>query len=124
MNFGLATAFVAILSWTGTAWEGSNAPRGLAPRASNITAYKTLADETLKAFKAGDLATAKKKAKELEKAWDTTGKTDLAKKQELWKEIDTAMDGFIDPILKEEKPDPANVEAGYKDFIAKLNKAA
>ena len=124
MNFGLVAAFVASLSWTGMAWAGQPAPGSVTLRASNIAAYKTLADETLKAFKAGDLATAKKKAKELEKAWDTTGKADLAKKQDLWKEIDTALDGFIDPILKEEKPDPAKVEAGYKDFIAKLNKAA
>jgi hypothetical protein len=124
MKLGLMAAFLASVSWTGIVAVGAEAPRSMTLRASNIAAYKTLADETLKAFKAGDMATAKKKAKELEKAWDTTGKTDLAKKQDLWKEIDAAMDEFIDPILKEEKPDPAKVEAGYKDFIAKLNKAA
>src|SRR5579862_2605546 len=123
MNLGIGAAVLATLAWTPVATAGEDGASGAALRASNIAAYKTLADETLKAFKAGDMATAKKKAKELEKAWDTTGKSDLAKKQDLWKEIDTAMDGFIDPILKEEKPDPAKVEMGYKDFIAKLNKA-
>ncbi|HVR85213.1 MAG TPA: hypothetical protein VMU54_12930 [Planctomycetota bacterium] len=124
MKLGLAAAFLASLTGIGRVSAGEDALRSVSLRASGIAAYKTLADETLKAFKAGDMATAKKKAKELEKAWDTTGKADLAKKQDLWKEIDTALDGFIDPILKEEKPDPAKVEAGYKDFIAKLNKAA
>jgi hypothetical protein len=124
MNLGLAAALAASLWSAGMAWAGEETSGGVRLRASNIAASKTPADETLKAFKAGDLATAKKKAKELEKAWDSTGKADLAKKQDLWKEIDTALDGFIDPLLKEEKPDPAKVEAGYKDFIAKLNKAA
>jgi uncharacterized membrane protein YkoI len=84
--------------------------------------YRTLADDAIKAFKSGDLANAKKKAEELEKAWDTTGKKDLSKKPELWKEIDTAMDAYIDPLMKEASPDAAKVEAAYKEFIAKLNK--
>jgi|SRR5579862_224404 len=118
----LVAAVLASLAWAEVATADEPSP-SVSLRAGNIGMYKTLADDTLKAFKAGDLATAKKKAKELEKAWDTTGKTDLAKKQDLWKEIDAAMDEFIDPILKEEKPDAAKVEMGYKDFIAKLNKA-
>jgi uncharacterized membrane protein YkoI len=86
--------------------------------------YRTLADDALKAFKAGDFATAKKKAKELEKAWDTNSKADLAKKPELWKEIDTALDAFIDPLLKEASPDATKVQAAHKEFIAKLSKAS
>jgi hypothetical protein len=116
----------AVLASSGLPGASASEPASHAEwvSAPNIGTYKTLADDTWKAFKSGDLATAKKKAKELEKAWDTTGKTELAKKPDLWKEIDTALDAFIDPILKEEKPDPAKVEAGYKDFLAKLNKAA
>jgi uncharacterized membrane protein YkoI len=86
--------------------------------------YKTLADEALKAFKAGDLATAKKKAKDLEKAWDSTSKTDLAKKPELWKEIDAAVDAFIDPLMKDAAPDAAKVQTAHKDLFAKLNQAS
>jgi hypothetical protein len=86
--------------------------------------YKTLADAALKAFKGGDLAGAKKKAKELEKAWDANSKSDLGKKQDLWKEIDAAVDAFIDPLMKEASPDAAKVEAAHKDLIAKLNKAS
>lgn len=119
----LGAVLVALLTSSAVASAEELAPPSVLVRAG-IEKYKMLADETLKYFKAGDLATAKKRAKELEKAWDTTGKADLAKKQDLWKEIDTALDEFIDPILKEEKPDPAKVEAGYKDFVAKLNKAA
>jgi hypothetical protein len=124
MNIGLMTAILVSLAWIGMPASGYEASQCTALPASNIGAYKTLADETWTAFKAGDLTTAKKKAKELEKAWDSTGKTDLAKKPDLWKEIDTAMDSFIDPILKEEKPDAAKVEMGYKDFLTKLKKAA
>jgi len=119
-----AAALVAALASFGMALGTETVPRGGSLCAGGLDKYKALADETLKAFKSGDLATAKKKAKDLEKAWDSTGKTDLGKKQELWKEIDAAMDEFIDPILKEEKPDAGKVEAGYKDFVARLAKAA
>lgn len=124
MKCVILAARLASLVSTGMTAAGNDASRCTTLRAGNIGAYKTLADETWTAFKAGDLATAKKKAKELEKAWDSTSKTDLAKKPDLWKEIDTALDSFIDPILKEEKPDAAKVETAYKDFLAKLKKAA
>ncbi|SRR5258708_10371388 len=120
----IMAAILASLLSTGMTAARNDASRCTTLPAGNIGAYKTLADETWTAFKAGDLATAKKKAKELEKAWDSTSKTELAKKPDLWKEIDTALDSFIDPILKEEKPDAAKVEAAYKDFLAKLKKAA
>src|SRR5438105_4355078 len=44
----------------------------------NMTPYRNLAAETLKAFQAHDVATARKKARELEVAWDT-GEKDLKK---------------------------------------------
>ena len=90
---------------------------------TNLAEYKTLADDALKAFKAGDLAGAKKKAKDLEKAWDTNSKEDLGKNKDLWKEIDTALDAYIDPLMKESAPDPKKVQGAYEDFIAKLKKA-
>jgi len=93
-------------------------------RDDKMAPYRVLADEALKVFKAGDLAGAKKKAKELEKAWDTNSKADLAKKPELWKEIDTALDTFIDPLMKEAAPDAAKVQAAHKEFLAKLAKAS
>lgn len=101
-----------------------NAEKEAGAAEDKMAPYKALADDAWKAFKAGDLAKAKKKAEELEKAWDTKAKKDLEKKPDLWKEIDTAMDGFIDPLMKEASPDAAKVEAGYKDFLSKLAKAS
>lgn len=124
MKLGITAVVLACLAWNARTAAGTDAPGCASLPGGNLGTYKTLADETWAAFKAGDPATAKKKAKELEKAWDTTSKAELAKKQDLWKEIDTALDSFIDPILKEDKPDAAKVESAYQDFLAKLKKAA
>src|SRR6476469_2579453 len=50
----------------------------------NMTPYRNLAADTLKAFKASDLATAKKKAKELETAWDKNEKALQKKSPNVW----------------------------------------
>jgi hypothetical protein len=88
----------------------------------NMTPYRNLAADTLKAFKAQDMTTAKKKAKELEKAWDNEQK-DLKKKSvDVWTQIDKAMDDFIKPIAGK-APDAAKVQAAYEAFVAKLQLA-
>jgi hypothetical protein len=86
--------------------------------------YRTLAEETLKAYNGGDKATAKKKARELEKAWDTTGKSELASNPDLWESIDQSMDAFIKPVIKDDGTDPSKIKAAYDEFINGLNKAA
>jgi hypothetical protein len=88
-----------------------------------MTHYRTLAGDALKAFQAGDMATAKAKSRELEKAWDSEQKALRAKSPDIWKAIDDAMDAFIKPIMKEASPDAAKVQAAYDDFIAKLQTA-
>src|SRR5438477_11393638 len=63
----------------------------------NVTAYRTLATESLTAFKAGDRKTAAEKAKELEKAWDKN--TEFKKcSPDTWKTTDKAMDGCSKPV--------------------------
>ena len=62
-----------------------------------MTPYRTLAADTLKAFKANDMPTAKKKARELEVAWDSREKALQKKSPDLWSQIDKAMDAFIKP---------------------------
>ena len=88
----------------------------------NMTPYRTLAADTLKAFKANDLATARKKAKELETAWDKNEKALQKESPEVWNQIDKAMDDFIKP-LSAKAPDAGKVQATYDAFIAKLKLA-
>src|SRR6202035_2648684 len=57
----------------------------------NMTPYRKLAADTLEAFKAHDLPGAKKKARELEVAWDTREKALQKKSPDLWGQIDKAM---------------------------------
>jgi hypothetical protein len=88
----------------------------------NMTPYRTLAADTLTAFKAHDMSTAKKKARELEVAWDTREKALQKKSPDLWGQIDKAMDAFIKP-LEDKSPDAAKVQTAHDTFIAKLQLA-
>jgi hypothetical protein len=89
----------------------------------NMSPYRKLAEDTLKAFKAMDLPTARKKAKELETAWDKNEKALQKESPKVWDEIDKAMDDFIKP-LQDKAPDAAKVQTAYDAFIAKLKLAA
>ena len=88
----------------------------------NMTPYRKLATDTLQAFKAHDMPTAKKKARELEVAWDTREKALQKKSPDLWGQIDKAMDAFIKPV-QDKSPDPAQIQTAYDTFIAKLQLA-
>jgi len=87
-----------------------------------MTPYRKLATDTLQAFKAHDMPTAKKKARELEVAWDDREKALKKKAPDVWGQIDKAMDAFIKPV-QDKSPDPAKVQTGYDAFIAKLQLA-
>jgi type II secretory pathway component PulJ len=88
----------------------------------NMTPYRNLAEDTLKAFQAHDLATARKHAKALETAWDKNEKALQKSSPEVWKQIDKAMDDFIKP-LQAKAPDANKVHTTYDAFIAKLKLA-
>jgi len=99
-----------------------SSPAAAAPVADdNMTPYRTLAADTLAAFKAHDIATAKKKARELEVAWDSHEKALQKQSPGVWSQIDQAMDAFIKPLGK--SPDIAKVQAAYDTYIAKLQLA-
>lgn len=87
-----------------------------------MTPYRKLAADTLQAFKAHDMSTAKKKARELEVAWDAREKALKKRSPDLWGQIDKAMDDFIKPV-QGKSPDPAAVQTAYDAFIAKLQLA-
>ena len=88
----------------------------------SMTPYRKLATDTLQAFKAHDMSTAKKKARELEVAWDNGEKALKKKSPDLWGQIDKAMDAFIKP-MQDKSPDPAKAQEAYETFIAKLQLA-
>ena len=103
--------------------EGQSAPAAGAVAADdNMTPYRNLAADTLKAFKAQDLPTAKKKARELEVAWDNREKALQEKSPDLWGQIDKAMNAFIKPV-QGKSPDLAKVQTAYDTFIATLQLA-
>ena len=93
-----------------------------APADDNMTPYRKMATDALTAFKAHDAATAKKKASELEKAWDNEQKALEKQNPSVWKQIDDAMDLLVKP-LQSRNPDAAKVQVGYDTFIAKLQLA-
>ena len=107
---------IAVALWS----EASGAQDGGV--SDNRTPYRTLAEQALTAFKAGDLAGAKKKAHELERSWDGGGKKELGNNAALWKSIDAAMDAFIES-LQQPSPDAARVQAAFNDFLGKLKLA-
>jgi hypothetical protein len=97
---------------------------------SKMGAYRALAELSYQAFQKGDNATAAKLARILERTWDKGeeggGERSLAKtNNELFEQIDTAMDAFIKPLISYEKsvPDPTKTEAAYTAFLEKLKQA-
>ena len=127
MKTWMRVAMVAALSTGGTLVVSAQevAPAQSAAEAQvpadNMTPYRTMAADTLAAFKAHDLATAKKKARELEMAWDSHERALQKQSPGVWSQIDSAMDAFIKPLGK--SPDLAKVQAAYDAYIAKLQLA-
>ena len=125
MKASIGTAMLAALTVCGTmavAQEPKPAA-GAAAAQDNMTPYRNLAADTLQAFKANDMPAAKKKARELEVAWDKNEKALQKKSPDLWEQIDKAMDGFIKPVMQNKSPDPAKVQTAYDTFVAKLQLA-
>jgi hypothetical protein len=130
MKSWIRLAIVTTLTVGGTVAVGAREARSIdAPtpvaarvRDDNMTPYRNLATDTLTAFKANDLAAARKKAKALETAWDKNEKALQKKSPDIWGQIDKAMDDFIKP-LSVKSPDAGKVQAAYDAFIAKLQLA-
>jgi len=131
MKAWIRNAMAVTLSVAGTISSSGQEPNragqarsaASAPAADdNMTPYRKLAADTLQAFKAHDMSTAKKKARELEVAWDAREKALKKRSPDLWGQIDKAMDDFIKPV-QGKSPDPAAVQTAYDAFIAKLQLA-
>jgi hypothetical protein len=132
MKAGIRIAMLMTLTAFGTFASSAQEPKpvvdqsqpaaGAAAADDNMTPYRKLAADTLSAFQAHDMSTAKKKARELEVAWDSHEKALQKKSPDVWGQIDKAMDDFIKP-LQGKSPDPAKVQAAYDTFISKLQLA-
>ena len=124
MKAWIRIAMLVTLTVCGTIASSAQEPKPAAQAADdNMTPYRKLATDTLQAFKAHDMATAKKKARELEVAWDTREKALKKKSPDMWGQIDKAMDAFIKP-MQDKSPDAAKIQSAYDTFIAKLQLAA
>jgi hypothetical protein len=128
MKASIRIAMLVTLTVCGTIALAAQEPKPSADQSKaaalandDMTQYRQLAADTLAAFKAHDMATAKKKARELEVTWDTREKALQRKSPELWGQIDRAMDAFIKPVMQGKSPDPARVQSAYDAYIAKLN---
>ena len=129
MKAWIRIAMLVTLTICGTIAAAAHEPKSTVsqsaaalPADDNMTPYRKVAADTLTAFKAHDMPTAKKKARELEKAWDTSEKALQKKSPDLWGQIDKAMDDFIKPV-QGKSPDPVKVQAAYDAFVAKLQLA-
>jgi len=124
----IRVALVVALGAGGTAAASAQStkpmdqPGQTATATDNMTPYRTLASDALTAFKAQDMTTARKKAKDLETAWDKNEKALQKSSPDAWNQIDKAMDDFIKPLATK-APDAAKVQAAYDAFIAKLQMA-
>jgi type II secretory pathway component PulJ len=128
MRTSLRIALLLTLAMWGTAAVSARSPRPVdrltlaAAADDNMTPYRKLATDTLEAFKAHDLTTARRDGKALETAWDKNEKALQKSSPEVWKQIDKAMDDFIKP-LQAKAPDANKVQTTYDAFIAKLKLA-
>lgn len=126
-NVVALTTFAASLTVSPPAWaaiaSGAHTQSATATQADdNMTPYRKMATDALTAFKAHDLAGAKKKAKALETAWDDDQKALKKQAPDVWDQIDKAMDDFIKP-LQGKAPDAEKIQAAYDVFIDKLRLA-
>jgi opacity protein-like surface antigen len=130
IGIAMATALTACATMAASAQESkpaadaqAKAGAGAVVADDNMTPYRKMAADTLTAFKAHDMPTAKKQARALEVAWDKGEKTLEKKSPDVWKQIDKAMDEFIKPVMHDKSPDPAKVQTAYDAFISKLQLA-
>jgi hypothetical protein len=90
--------------------------------------YRAFADICFYFFTKGDNVLAAKCSRALERSWDRSEAAELQAGKphnELFKQIDAAMDKFVLPVefYEEKMPDRAAVETAYKSYLDVLSKA-
>ena len=91
--------------------------------------YRALAQLIFQSFQKNDMDTAATLGHILDQVWDRTeetGEHGLNKTNpKLFKDIDEAMDAFIEPVIHydQKAPDPAAVQAAFNTYLDKLKVA-
>ena len=129
MEFAICAALIAAVPM-GWAAQEKKVTQTAGVDNTRMGAYRALAQLSLLAFQKGDSATAAELVRILERTWDAAegggGDHSLGKtKQDLFGQIDHAMDMFIDPIMNyaAKAPDPTAVQAAYNEFLDRLKQA-
>ncbi len=110
--------------------QGQRASQSAVVENNKMGPYLALAQLAYADFEKGENARAAQLAHILERVWDKSedygGDTALSKTNAaLFKEIDAAMDDFINPLMDYAKktPDKARVKAAYETYLKKLRLA-
>ena len=91
---------------------------GAAQPAANLTAYRTLANDTLKLVTAGNMAAASKKVLELEDKWDAAGMDSLHP------DLDEQMDAVKDAVHSGNAKKSTEELNGFLQMLAAESKPA
>ncbi|WFS26334.1 MULTISPECIES: hypothetical protein [Rhizobium] len=89
----------------------------------DLSAFESIAADTLRLVKAGDLGGAKNRITDFETAWDATEPKLYAADKQRWGVIDDAADGAISSLRKG-KPDVHNVESALFKLMNTLGTSA
>ena len=117
---------LVLVSGVGYSWRSSQLATLKAANAASpsplgdLSAFRTVAEDTLGLVKAGDLAGAKTRIKDLETAWDLGQATLKPMNSDKWTALDTA----IDPVLtniRASKPDVTACATSLQSLIDLIN---
>jgi len=126
LAFALAGSLVlAAVSWAiipsaaspteAPAWVSDKAPSSL----GDLSSFVKITDDTQVLVKAGKLAEAKVRIKDLETAWDEAEETMRPKGPEDWVSLDKSIDRVLGKI-RSRRPDKSACEVALKTLVAKL----
>lgn len=122
----LAPCFAA----NGGRTQPANGPQKAGAENTKMWPYKALAEMAYSAFEKGENARAAELAHVLERVWDKSedygGEAALSKTNaDAFKQIDSAMDEFINPLMDYAKkaPDKAKLKEAYNAYLEKLKLA-
>ena len=87
----------------------------------DLSAFRAIAADTLKIVKTGDLAAARTRIKDLEKAWDKSAKAMKAANLNKWNVLDKAIDTALKTV-RAANPNAAGSADALASLIAVINK--
>lgn len=89
----------------------------------DLSRFRAIAADTLKIVKAGDLATAKAKIRDLEKSWDDAEPTLRPSNQVVWKRIDKSIDNAL-VELRADTPIARGCSEALENLLTEMDKVS